>query len=74
MNITDLEDFSTGYADAEEDLLENDFDLVATLAFFRATKSLEPYEEGYYLKLKEEEERLQKVYLKHWTKTKELNQ
>lgn len=72
--MIDIEEFSLGYADAEEDMLETDFDLVATLAFLRSCKALDPYEEGYYLKLKEEEERLQKVYLKHWTKTKELNQ
>jgi len=58
VNTTDLEDFTTGYADAEEDMLENDFNLTEVFNLLRHCKLLEPYEQGYLMKLQEENERL----------------
>lgn len=54
---TDLEDFATGYADAEEDMLENDFNLTEVFNLLRHCKALDPYEQGYLMKLQEEYER-----------------
>jgi len=58
MNMPDLEDFTTGYADAEEDLIENGFEYLSVFNLLRHCKALDPYEQGYLMRLQEEDERL----------------
>ena len=53
---TDFEDFLRGYADAEESLLDADFNLAERFDFFVKNPPKERYEEGYRLRLEEEME------------------
>jgi len=55
---TDITDFTEGYADAEEDILQDDFNLTEVFNLLRHCKTLDHYEQGYLLRLQEENERL----------------
>jgi len=74
MNTTELEEFTTGYADAEEDLIETGFDYLPVFNLLRHCKSLEPYEQGYLMCLQEHDDRLNVRHLTKRSPSKELNQ
>jgi len=70
---TDITDFTEGYADAEEDLIETGFDYLPVFNLLRHCKALEPYEQGYLMCLQEHDDRLDVRHLTKRSPSKELN-